>query len=165
MPSSSEPLIDADHADFMQRGVGIGVAACDSHNIPTLARAIGCRVSPDRRSITVFISATQAAPVLKCVRDNGAIAVVFSEPSTHRTVQVKGKDVVVGGLVEGDQEILADYRTAFMRQVSPLGHAEVLVGTLLTRPSADIVSLSFTPYAAFSQTPGPKAGEPLQRQP
>lgn len=37
-----------------------------------------------------FLSALQAGVVLEALADTGAIAVVISQPSTHRTVQLKG---------------------------------------------------------------------------
>ena len=138
------------------------VAACDNDKVPVLVRATGCRLSADRRRVTLFVSSTQAAPVLKCIRENGAIAAVFSEPSTHRTVQLKGKDVQAGGMAEGDLQLVADYRDAFVRELARLGYDEYRIRRLLTFPSTDIVSLSFTPLEAFSQTPGPNAGEPLR---
>ena len=164
MPSSDETLIDDNHAAFMQGGVSIGVAACNRDAMPTLVRGTGCRVRADRRQLTVFVSATQAAPVLECIRDNGAITVVFSEPPTHRTVQLKGCDATVTGLAEGDLQCIADYRSAFARILAPLGYDESLVRTLLAFPSADIVGISFTPAEAYSQTPGPNAGQPLARK-
>ncbi|HYD60167.1 MAG TPA: hypothetical protein VEC35_07415 [Noviherbaspirillum sp.] len=164
MPSSDEPLIDDCHAAFMQRGVSIGVAACSRDAVPTLARATGCRVRADRLQLTVFVSATQASPVLECIRDNGTIAVVFSEPSTHRTVQIKGRDARVTGLSESDLQLVAGYRSAFARELAPLGYDEILVRTLLSLPSADIVGISFTPAEAYSQSPGPNAGQPLARK-
>ena len=159
--SNSEPLIDAALANLLQGGVGIGVAACDSDLTPTLARATGCRISPDRLQVTVFLSATQAAPVLRCIRENGKVAVVFSQPSTHRTVQLKASNATVGGIAPGDLDIIAAYRSAFARQVAPFGIPEFAIQTLLSFPSADIVGVSFTPDEAYDQTPGPKAGERL----
>ncbi|HEX7646842.1 MAG TPA: hypothetical protein VF450_05485 [Noviherbaspirillum sp.] len=160
--SSSETVLDASVAEFLQQGISVVVAARDRNNVPTVARGTGCRVSADRRRVSIFISATQGEHVLKCIRDNGEIAVVFSMPSTHRTVQVKGKDAVVGGLEDGDLQRISDYRDGFARDVSLIGFDELLIQTLLFYPSADIVSLNFTPSEAYSQTPGPRAGEPLR---
>lgn len=160
--SPSEPLLDAGLAEFMQRGISVVVGARDRHNVPAAARATGCRVSADRRRVTVFISATQAEQVLRCIRDNGQIAVVFSEPSTHRTVQIKGRDATVGGLMDGDLQRIAACRDGFTRDVGLIGFDELLIQTLLFYPSADIVSLNFTPSEAYSQTPGPNAGSPLR---
>ncbi|WP_151634720.1 hypothetical protein [Noviherbaspirillum aerium] len=162
--SANPPLIDPQHADFLQSGVSLSVGACDNQRMPTLARATGCRLSPDRRQVTIFISATQGAPVLRCVRENGAITVVFSRPSTHRTVQIKGKDAVVGGLLAGDLDIVERYRSSFARELDPLGFDEILIRTLLAAPPADLVAVTFTPLEAYSQTPGPNAGEPLKAQ-
>lgn len=162
MPTASAPLIDASLAAFLQGGRSISIGAAGADRIPTLVRGTGFRLSPDRRRVTLFVSATQAAPVLKCIRDNGAIAVVFSDPPTHRTVQLKGNDAQVGGLNEGDLDLIARYREAFAHALQPLGFDKILIQTLLSFPSADIVSISFTPSQAYSQTPGPKAGERLE---
>lgn len=162
MPSAPEPLIDASHAAFIQGAVGISIAACDRNNIPTLVRAIGCRVSSDRQRVTIFVSASQSAQLLKCIRDNSSVAVVFSEPSTHRTVQLKGADAVVSNLQEDEWEQVLAYRDAFVRELEPLGFHASMISALLTHPSADIVALRFTPSEAYSQTPGPKAGTPLR---
>ncbi|MGE5622418.1 MAG: hypothetical protein ACM3WS_04605 [Bacillota bacterium] len=161
MPNDSSLLIDAAHAAFIEGGVSITVAACDRANMPFLARACGCKVTGDGR-VTIFVSATQAAQVLTCARDNGAVAVVFSQPSTHRTLQLKGSDAAVGPLADGDLQRIRAYREAFAQDVQKLGFAKILIRTLLSYPSGDIVALGFTPSEAFSQTPGPKAGEPLR---
>jgi hypothetical protein len=154
-------MLDADHAAFIQRGVSISIATCSRFNMPSTVRATGCRVSQDGSKVTVFVSATQGIQVLADIRDNGAIAVVFSEPSTHRAVQLKGKNASVSGIEDGDFRIVDTYRDAFVRELTPLGFDELLIYTLLSCPPADLVALSFTPCAAYSQTPGPKAGAPL----
>jgi len=163
MTIDAEPLIDALHADFMQRGVSINMATCGRDGAPTLVRATGCRVSPDRQEVTLFVSRMQAAPVIDCQRDNAPLAVVFSEPSTHRTVQLKGRHVRVGLPEEEDFQLVAAYRDAFVREVKPLGYDETLLRTLFMIPSADLVAIRFAPCEAYSQTPGPRAGEPLRR--
>jgi hypothetical protein len=162
MTVDNAPLFDTEHAAFMQGGVSITVAACDRANVPAQTRALGCRIAMDRRSITVFVSAPQAAQVIECLREHDAIAVVFSEPSTHRTVQLKGRGVTVGALENGDLQRMADYRAAFGREIAPHGFDQRRVDTLLAHPANEIVTLAFTPTSAFSQTPGPKAGEPLR---
>lgn len=164
MSPTQPPLINAAHAAFLQAGVSIVVGACDGKLMPTVARATGCRVSADLRRASVFLSATQGARVLECIRENRSIAVVFSQPSTHRTVQLKGNDTEIDAPLPGDMEIIAAYRTAFARELEPLGFQENLIRTLLACPLSDIVSLSFTPAEAYSQTPGPSAGQPLKMQ-
>lgn len=162
--SPDAPLIDLQHADFLQSGISLCVGACDNRGMPTLARATGCRLSADLKQVTMFLSATQAGPVLRCIRENGAVTAVFSRPSTHKTLQLKGKDAATGGLQAGDLEVVERYRCNFARELGPMGFDEILIHTLLAAPPADLVAVRFTPVEAYSQTPGPKAGEPLRAQ-
>lgn len=143
----------------------MGIAASSRHAIPVHVRAIGCRVSPDLCRVTVFVCAPQAEPVLTCLRDNSAVAAVFTDPVTHRTVQLKGRDAKAVPREDGDLAIVETYRTAFVHAVAPLGFEEMPIRTMLSCPASDIVGISFTPTEAYSQTPGPKAGEPLARMP
>lgn len=165
MQTNSVSTIDAEHATFMQGGVSMNVATCDRDNVPSQVRATGCLVSADRRRVMIFVSATQASAVLANIRNTGMIAVVFNEPSTHRTVQIKGNDARVVGMPEGALRVVEAYRDAFVRELEPLGFEPALIRALLACPLPDIVALAFTPAAAFSQTPGPTAGEPLRTSP
>jgi hypothetical protein len=162
MPNSRPPLFDAEHADLMQRGTSLTVAACGHDLRPSVARATGCRVAPDRRNVRVLISARQAAQVLAHVRETGALAAVFSVPSTYITLQLKGTDATVEAATTEDLEAVARYVEAFVAELDPLGYAPELIRTMLTCPKEDIVALSFTPAAAFTQTPGPGAGGKLK---
>ena len=162
MTVPSTPLIDAEHAAFMQGGVSVSVGGCNADKLPSLTRALGCRVSADRVQVTVFVAAGHAGVLLDDLRANGAIAVVFSQPSTHRTVQLKGKDAQVRLLRPGELQLVDAYRNSFVAELKSLYYDPQLVRAFLSCPSEDIVALEFTPCAAFSQTPGPHAGEPLK---
>lgn len=161
MPDQFTPLIDADHLSFMQGGISISIAACDRDNMPALVRSTGCRITPDGRRVTVFVSSAQGERVLQAIRETAAIAVVFSEPSSHRTMQIKGFDAAIGELQEGDLQRIRAYRDAFAHELEPLGFPQAVIRTMLSFPPAGIVAITFTPLEAFSQTPGPKAGAPL----
>jgi hypothetical protein len=145
--------------DFMQCGVSLVVGACSDDRTPVVARATGCRVSRDDGRVTLLISATQGAEVLRCVRQNGAVAVVFSKPSTHKTIQLKGRDAVVSGPEESDLALALGYQQRFSEELAPLGFDPALIRTFLACPPADLVTLTFTPSEAYVQTPGPGAGQ------
>lgn len=162
MPTEPEHLFDAEHAAFMQSGVSVSVASCSTGNLPHVVRALGCRVAPDRRIVRILVSRTQSVEVLADIGKNAAIAVVYSEPPTLRTVQLKGRDAIVETATEDDVQAVIAYRHAFVKTLDPLGYDEVMVRTALACSRPDIVALRFTPCAAFSQTPGPHAGEALK---
>jgi len=153
------PVLDADSAAFLQSGCSINAGACGDDGMPVTARCCGCRVAPDLRSITVFISKVQGAALLKAVQENGAIAVVFSQPSTHRTLQLKGNDATALPLEADDARRIAEYRAAFAHELGLFGYEPALAHTLLSHPSSAIVAMRFTPAEMYLQTPGPRAGE------
>src|SRR5688572_7550384 len=95
-------LIGAEQAAFLCGGVGVSAATCRPGALPNIARATGCRISPDRRVVTLLFAATPGAALLDDIRRTAAIAVVFTQPSTHRTVQLKGNDARIVPLEAGD---------------------------------------------------------------
>lgn len=157
----AEPILDATHVAFMTTGVSINVAARDAHNIPALTRALGCRVSPDRRTVTLFVAVPDAARLLDNLRINGAIAAVFSQPSTHHTIQLKGADARVVERQPDDPVVFENFIVTLAADLAHYGWAEPYVRAMLGHDDDNIVAVAFTPYAAFNQTPGPAAGAPL----
>ena len=158
---TNAPLIDEDLAAFLASGVSITAGTRGPDLVPSASRGLGCRVSADRRRVTVFFLAAQSEGVIADIRANGAIAVVFSYPPTHRTVQLKGGDAAVEALQADDPERIARYRVDFRASLVGIGYEQGLPDTLLAGPLGDCVAVSFTPAAAFVQTPGPGAGKPL----
>lgn len=161
MSALTSPLLDAEHTIFITGPVSMNVAACGVDGFPALARAVGCRVSEDGYGVTIILSAVAGADVLAGVRQNAAVAVVFSEPHTHRTVQLKGCNAKVLPPDRGDAMLAERYRDGFTAVLVSLGYAETLVRAFLASAPEDLMTISFEPRAAFSQTPGPHAGEAL----
>jgi hypothetical protein len=162
MESHSEPMIDAEHAAFLQGAVSIHVASTGSGLVPSQARAVGCRVSSSLKSVTVFLSERQASDVLADIRAAGPVAAVFSRPSSNRTIQLKASGAQVRPVNLQDRGVVQHYRRAFINEVVAEGFPADMVEAMLTCPDDELVAIVFTPSAAFSQTPGPRAGEPLR---
>jgi hypothetical protein len=160
----AEPLLGEDHVAFLRHRVSVNVSSRDPGNVPSLARTIGCRISPDRRRVTVFVSPSRGSTVLEDLRRSGAIAVVFSRPKTHQTIQLKAADAVIEPLAPGDAELIAGARQAFVDELLELGYTERFAQAVTADSGADAVAVSFTPTAAFEQTPGPGAGRQLGHQ-
>ena len=146
----------------MRSGVSISVASCGRNGMPQLVRAIGCRVSDDGQRVTVFVPDAKSQAVQRDIFATGAIAVAFTQPSTHRTMQLKSRDARVSALQADDAQLVEAYRDAFVAEVKAMGHHETMVRTLLSCPPEQLVALSFCPSEAYSQTPGPNAGKRLE---
>jgi hypothetical protein len=179
MPASSQPpapasatdaappaaaldgLLDADHAALLARRISINVATRDRACTPHLLRAVGLRLDPGGRAVTLLLWAAQAADVLADITDNQAIAVVCSEPTTHQTLQLKGFDARESPLQPGDPALCASYRERLADELADIGFARDMVRAFLQSPGEQLVAVTFTPAQAFRQTPGARAGEAL----
>jgi hypothetical protein len=161
MTASASALLDEDNAAFIQSGVSIVGASRGADLVPSIARVSGCRVSADRRAVSIYLPHSQALELVEDVGASGRIAVVFSRPSTHRTLQLKADDARVRALRPGELAVIERYVESFACEIEPLGHSRGQARALLLCPEEDLVAIDFVPNAAFEQTPGPKAGTPL----
>ncbi len=149
-------------ADFVTSHLSIHIAASDDHGVATLVRGLGCRRDPataDR--LRLLVAAPQAEPVLRALAANGRIAVVFSEPESHRTVQLKGHDAHRAERDPDDTALLAPYIDTLVVRLATVGTPEAFVRALLHCPAEALCIVRFTPDEVFGQTPGPQAGQRL----
>lgn len=154
-------LLDQAQADFLTRHVSILVGSCNERCEPSVVRAYGCRVGAERRSVTVFLAVAQSEAVLRDLRAGGAIAAVFSRPSTHETVQLKGARASIGSLRRGDRERMRAYARSFIEELASVGYRGAFGPAIMAGCEVECAAVTFTPSAAFEQTPGPTAGQPL----
>lgn len=143
----------------------MNVASCDANRMPSVARGYGCRLSSDRRRITVFLSVPQAQPVLRDLRAGHPVAVVFTRPKTHQTIQLKGAGATIAPLGPGDRAVMDAYADAFMAEVGAIGFKEQFSRAIVSGARGEAVGVTFTLAAAFIQTPGPTAGQRLEPKP
>jgi hypothetical protein len=162
---SGAPLLDEARAVFITQRVAMNVASCSAGRVPSLVRAHGCRVSADRRRVTLFVSVPRATAVLADLRAGGAIAVVFSLPRTHETIQMKGARASIVPLEDGDATLMKTYVESFVDELCRLGYREPFVRAMMSSADEESVGVMFEPTAAFVQTPGPNAGSRLERKP
>ncbi len=156
------PVLDEDHAAFIQSGVSVVVATRNADLVPDAVRGCGCRVSRDRRSVTVLVESLRIGSVVADIEANGMIAVVFSQPSTHRTIQLKGTDARVVRVSPRDRDLVEQHLTAWVDELTAIGYRPEFARAVHGDAPDAMVALVFTPTAAFQQTPGPGAGDRLR---
>ena len=161
---SEGTILDEAAAAFLHRpGISITAASRDAKNVSRIGRALGCRVSRDRTKVTVFVASSQYRSFFDALQASRTIAVVFSLPSTHRTMQLKGSDAAIGPLAPGDAEIISRHVDDFVDELGRLGYSRDMVRAYHWCDPAEVRAITFTLSAAFEQTPGPGAGAPLAR--
>jgi hypothetical protein len=155
-------VLDDDHAAFIQGGVSVVVATRNADLVPDAVRGCGCRVSRDRRSVTVLVESLRIGSVIADIEANGLIAVVFSQPSTHRTIQLKGTDARVVRVSPRDRDLAERHLAAWVDELTAIGYRPEFARAVHGDAPDAMVALVFTPTAAFQQTPGPGAGDRLR---
>ncbi|MEJ5989638.1 hypothetical protein WG902_06535 [Ramlibacter sp. PS3R-8] len=153
--------LPADLVAIMARGVSVIVASRDAKLRPSIMRAVGSRVEANGQDITVYLSRGSSRQLLQDIASTGQLAVVFSEPSTHRTVQLKASRAEIRNAVDADVPVLAAYLKSMEHEIQQVGFAPPLTRAMLAHRLEDVVAVRFTPEQAFDQTPGPRAGAPL----
>lgn len=146
---------------MIRKGVSTIAASVAPDGTPSLMRAVGADISDDGTRVQVFLARSQSAQLLHDIETTGAVAVVFSEPLSHRTVQVKARRTTLRPARPDDTPLLARYLASMQVEVGAVGYPPHYVAAMLSHRLDDVVVVSFTPESAFDQTPGPRAGAPL----
>ncbi|APW44345.1 hypothetical protein [Rhodoferax saidenbachensis] len=142
-------------------GISTIVSSADAALRPSIMRAVGSTITPDGRTVTVYLARRQSRQLLQDLAATGRIAVVFSQPYSHRTLQLKADSVRTRPMEDADQATLAQYLQGMEQEVTRVGFNPSFTHAMLAYAQADVVSVSFEPTEAFDQTPGPRAGERL----
>jgi hypothetical protein len=155
---SQAQILGEDVAAFLVGGVAIVVATRDDELRPEIARGWGPAVAEDRASVTLCVGVAPDSRTRANLEGNGAVAATFSQPSTYRTVQLKGGAVDV---TEPDGKQLArvqEHLEAFVDEVRQVG-LEPDRGRALLEP--ELLAVTFDVRELYDQTPGPNAGARL----
>jgi hypothetical protein len=151
--------LTAELIDFLESGVSILVATRDALLRPQCLRGMGAKVGGPRGPLTLYMPELVAEKTLANVRDNGRIAITFSRPIDHRSVQVKGRCTGIRACDERDHIAQERYRAAFVEQLHAVGMPRAVSRRIRLTPSvAAVVEIE----ELYEQTPGPRAGRPLE---
>jgi hypothetical protein len=154
LDDASVALIESSHAAKL-------LAAADSALVASGVAAFSCRVSVDRRSVEVVVSASQAAPVLANLAATRRVALVACDARSFRTVQLKGEDAVIAPASDADRRDAVRYCEEFAVFAASAGFPLQVTRVHIDCPPDDAVVVRFSVRHGFNQTPGPAAGQPL----
>ena len=155
-------LLSPEHLAMMEGGASVIVSSCDAELVPSVMRAVGSQVSAQGRLVTVYLCRSQSDQLLRDVARSGRLAAVFSQPSSHRTVQLKTRGARLREAREDDAPVLQHYLKGMERELTLIGFGPVYARAMLAHNLDDVVAIEFEPDQAFDQTPGPKAGRAIE---
>lgn len=155
------PPLKPEFLAMLVKGVSLMLSSCDHALNPSVMRAVGSLVEDEGRRITAYVGRAQARQLLADIASSGRLAAVFSQPSTHLTLQLKSRRVRLRDLRPEAEPALQRYRQSMEQELATLGFAAVFAQALIAPDPAGLVAVEFQPDEAYDQTPGAGAGRPL----
>jgi hypothetical protein len=150
--------IEDEVTQFLTAGVAAIVATRDDQLRPQIVRAWGVSVSTERTELTLCVEAPDGSPTRANLEGNGSVAATFSQPTTYRTVQIKGEAVALAEPTAEQLAAVEEHLEAFGREVEQVGMPADAGRRLIDRR---LVAVSLAVRELYDQTPGPNAGAPL----
>lgn len=153
-------VLTPDMAAFCQSGVGISMASRDAGGWPVLARGRGCLIDAEGL-VRVVLRSGPGRPVLEAVAAGRPVAVTFSQPGSHRSIQLKADVAEVCAAEPGDEAAAGAQSRVFRDLLIATGYSERFAGVYCSAGDDTAAVVAFVPASAFVQTPGPGAGSRL----
>lgn len=150
--------ISSELADFLETGVSMIAGSRDARLRPETVRAAGIRVHRGSDEVTAFLAVATSARMVSNLRDNGRIALCFSRPADHRTIQLKGRVLAIEEAPQTDRALVDRYREMFAATLGLIGLPGRISMRLNNWPA---YAVRVAVENVYVQTPGPNAGAAL----
>lgn len=109
----------------------------------------------------VFLQRRGNDSILRAIDAGAPVAVTFSQPETHRSIQLKAVEARLAPLMAEDEPELARQAAAMRDELVSVGYPVTFASLYCAYDRHDLVAIVFVPAQAFVQTPGPDAGSAL----
>jgi hypothetical protein len=127
---------------------------------------MACEADVQRQMLSIFFNAAHADTLLQDIRKTGRIALAICDPTSHKTIQLKGTNATQGVVSQNDLDRVKANILLFTQKIVRLGFDEQYCTAAfdigVDFDTQDIVSVCFTPNALYEQSPGPEAGKLLE---
>jgi hypothetical protein len=153
-------VLEPDVVALLESPCATFVGTVDGEGNPAAAQAMGATVIEDGTRLRVILNAEETQ-VLENLADTGAVALGATDVPTLRSLQVKGRAVLVEPVTVADRLRTDAYLADYFETISQTDGSRVdLLRRLVPR---DFVALVMTVDELYDQTPGPQAGASLGR--
>lgn len=153
-------LLTEELASFCQSGVSVIVGSRSLDGRPVAGIALACVIEQSGK-VRLLLRAPANTELLHAVENGAGIAATFSEPRTHRSIQLKGLQAHRVPVPPEDYATVARQCRIFRDQLELVGYSASFAALYCTYREEEIVAVEFYPEQAFVQTPGPGAGSEL----
>lgn len=141
-------------------GVSMVMSTRDENLWPDLCEVLGLHFNENASKAMLFVSEEHAAKCLSNIKNNGCIAISLSRPCTFQAAQLKGKVANVHAMTAEEKDKSLSWSQRFRKEIQLIGVPnEAAMGLRLKADMTIEVDIE----NIFIQTPGPQAGQKLER--
>lgn len=152
-------VLAAELAAFCESGISIVVGSRRADGWPVPVHARGCRVTGG--VVRVLVQRSESGPVLEALAGRAGVAVTFSRPADHRSIQLKAARAEVAASDAADAAAVARQLAGYRDGLAAIGYRGSFLAAFTAHDATDLAAIVFRPEQAFVQTPGPGAGSAL----
>lgn len=153
-------VLTSDLVAFCQSGVSVVLAATTSDGLPVAGKGLSVLISAEGR-VRIYLRECINMPLLAALDAGSGIAATFTEPRTHRSIQMKAKATRRLAVEPTDLPEVARQIRHFGNDLVDMSYTHRLVEHYCMYADEELVVIEYLPSDAFVQTPGPGAGSQL----
>jgi hypothetical protein len=146
---------------FLDRASVAVAATRDRELVPHVHLISGWAVEPDRETVRALVPAGFTEQLVRCVEDNGRLALTAEVIGPHETYQFKGRYVGARPVDAADRSIWLGCQERFVRDVHRQYRDQFATDDLRAHCPEPVLAVRFVVEEVFVQTPGPAAGQRL----
>lgn len=152
-------VITSRQKKFIESGVASIICVADKHFHTQGARSWGSYLCDERETLTIFIQAEAARPVISCLQENPNYALILSKPTNYQSLQIKGKFISSFTASNKDKLLIERYISLFTQEITSMGAPFSLMDNIITSPA---VGMQLTIDEIYDSTPGKVAGRRIE---
>lgn len=154
-------MIGTDIAAFLDGPAMILLSTSDHAHRAAIARGSGVRFDRRTGQVDVLLCHSQWPDAVRNAATGAPVAITVVRPSDYRAFQIKGIIRSVEAATDEEQQRATAYVARMLEVMAELGVTRLQLSHTLT--DKDLVRVSFLPTDLFVQTPGPDAGQRLDK--
>jgi hypothetical protein len=149
------PPFSPEQIAFLEGPNSLVIATQDGNLVPEVTRAVALRCQGSDQ-VVVWLPARIATRAVANLKHETRIAVGVSRPSSHKSLQLKGRVLRVAEAATEAQANLERAFEAFIQEAGTVGLPARLLHPVVRWP---VVEVTVEVMEIYDQTPGPGAGE------